>query len=723
MLFTHQIFGQAPVLVSAQRLGGSDWDGSSAITVDHSGNIYTTDYFYQTADFDPSASVYNLTSNGFSDIFISKLDSSGNFKWAKSLGSLDFDHGYSIETDQLENVYITGQFSGTVDFDPGPGVFNLTSSMYQDAYILKLDSSGIFIWARNIYSAVGSSITTDILGNVYASGYFGGATDLDPTTGTDSAFSAGAADGFIVKLNSSGNFLWAKQIGGADDDEILKLQRDHFGNIYMCGGFYGTSNFDPGASNFHLTSAGDQDIFISKLDSFGNFKWALQIGDTSWDQARSMTVDSNGNFYIAGNFEVPVDFDPGPGIFILSPVGSTDNFIGRYDSFGNLVWAKSFGSIYPDFINSIAIDNKGNVYSTGDYSGTVDFDPSSGVYNLAGYHNIFILKLNSSGNFSWARSMGSSGDDGGYSIYADDDERVYVTGRFEDTVDFDPGNGIFNMVSAGSTDIFILKLKPCTSSSSTINITSCRYTSPSGNYTWTISGTYMDTIRNAEGCDSVITFNITIDHSFNSTLGVITPTVCNSYTSPSGNYTWINSGTYKDTIPNFEGCDSVITIILTIPTVITAVTINGATLTANAIFAGYQWIDCNTMLPISGETNKDFTATSNGSYAVIVFQNNCTDTSTCFTINNVGIEENSLISGLTISDNPTNGKFTLWYTGHDKAGLLKIYDVNGNLVFQEEIAQWSQYKNIDIRNQQSGIYFCKLIWNNSSFANMKVIKQ
>lgn len=188
----------------------------NSIAVDVNGNVYTTGNFYGTTDFDPGTGIYNMTSAGSSDIFISKLDASGNFLWAKQFGGGGFDQGKSVAVDNNGNVYIAGNFQYTGDFDPGDGVYNLDFS-YGNISICKLDASGNFLWAKqfgNGYSALGS-ITLDTDGNIYTTGSFPYTADFDPGTGTFNITSVGGPVMFVSKLDASGNFLWAIQLGGS----------------------------------------------------------------------------------------------------------------------------------------------------------------------------------------------------------------------------------------------------------------------------------------------------------------------------------------------------------------------------------------------------------------------------------------------------------------------------------------------------------------------------
>ena len=236
---------------------------------------------------------------------LSSFSQGTKFEWAKGIGGTSYDIGYSITTDASGNIYTTGYFNGTVDFDPGGGTFNLTSVGGMDIFISKVNSSGDFLWAKGIGGTsddYGKSITTDESGNVYTTGYFQGTADFDPGLGTFNLTSAGGEDIFISKLNSSGDFLWTKRLGGTSDDASSSITTDGSGNVYTTGSFYETVDFDPGSSTFNLTSAGYGDIFISKLNSSGNFLWAKSMGGTSTGIGNSIITDASGNVYTTGYF-------------------------------------------------------------------------------------------------------------------------------------------------------------------------------------------------------------------------------------------------------------------------------------------------------------------------------------------------------------------------------------------------------------------------------------
>jgi pimeloyl-ACP methyl ester carboxylesterase len=472
-IFVVKLGEQPPIVFNpnflwAKDLGGASDDVGRSIVVDANRNVYTTGYFQGTSDFDPGPGIYNLTSAaGSFDIFISKLNASGNFLWAKQLGGVSDDRGNSIAVDANGNVFTTGYYSGIADFDPGSGTYNLTSVGYLDIFVSKVDASGNFVWAKSLGgsdgSDAGSSIIVDISGNIYTTGYFHEIADFDPGPGTFNLTSVGNSDIFVSKLDASGDFVWAKGMGGtnASGDIGLSIVIDINGNSYTTGYFCGTADFDPGSGTYNLTSAGDHDVFVSKLDVTGNFLWAKQIGGVGDDFGNSITVDVNGNIYITGNFIYTVDFDPGPGTYNLTSYGENDIFVSKLNTSGNFLWAKQIGGIGDDRGHSIAVDNNGSVYTTGFFLGTIDFDPGSRIYNLisAGLWDIFLSKLDSFGNFLWARQMGGGDGDYGNSIKVDETGNVHISGWFGSTADFDPGPGTYNLTSAGANDIFVVKLE------------------------------------------------------------------------------------------------------------------------------------------------------------------------------------------------------------------------------------------------------------------------
>ncbi len=454
----------------ARTWGGSTADKGLSVAVDGSGNVYVTGWFHHTVDFDPGSGVDNHTSNGWLDVFLSVFDPSGAFKWARTWGGSDYwDEGYSVAVDGSGNVYVTGVFGGTVDFDPGSGVDSYSSNGYSDVFLSKFDPSGAFIWARTWGGSdqdVGRGVAVDGSSNVYVTGEFLGTVDFDPASGVDNHTSNGYYEIFLSKLDSSGAFEWARTWGGSHDDWSYGVAVDGSGNVYVTGYFQWTVDFDPGSGVDNHASNGEFDVFLSKFDSSGAFKWARTWGGSEWDYGRGVAVDGSGDVYVTGYFAGTVDFDPGSGVDDHTSNGSSDVFLSKFDSSGEFEWARTWGGSNEyngDEGHGVAADGSDNVYVTGPFYDTADFDPGSGVDNHTSYVSTddFISKFDSSGAFIWARTWGGSGSsDCSYGVAVDGSGNAYVTGWFYGPADFDPGSGMDIHTSNGDWDVFLSKFPP-----------------------------------------------------------------------------------------------------------------------------------------------------------------------------------------------------------------------------------------------------------------------
>jgi len=360
-----------------------------------------------------------------------------------------FEHiSSSTVVDATGNMYMGGQFLGVCDFDPGPGIALLTSTLAsdclstcvqgnyrRDGLMVKLDAAGSLVWAKQF----GSNGTDEILdmaltpaGNIVVAGRYRYSIDFDVDGVMDLVghYSPSAGGSFVAKFDSSGNNLWAHQTSSSTG--YAKVAVDGTGNIFVSVDLAGSGfDFDPGPGvvnvSYNHPDAFARETTLTKFDSSGNFVWVKGVGgcDCSWRNA-DVAVDGAGNIYLAGSFRHEHDFDPGPGTAILTPSSpenyySTDvsAFIVKLDSSGNYVWAKQHGGRPTESSTNsfLTVDNSGNVYTTGTYlsheDNSVDFDPGPGTFNLpsTGWvwsdRSIYVLKLDTSGNFVWAKSVAS----------------------------------------------------------------------------------------------------------------------------------------------------------------------------------------------------------------------------------------------------------------------------------------------------------------------------
>lgn len=453
-------------LVWANAMGGAYSDIAYAVTTDADGNVYTTGSFRLTVDFDPGVGVYELTAIGNTDIFVSKLNADGNFLWAVNMGGTTSANGEAIAISMNGNCVITGNFSETVDFDPSAAVFNLTSVDGGDMFAAILDSAGSLVWAGAMGgegSQYSGALAMDAMGNMVIAGFFGNSCDFDPNAG-ENIITTAESSAFVVKLQADGTFMWARHIEGAAGSSVFcwDMALDSEDNILLAGAFIGTVDFNMGAGAFELTSAGNSDIYVCKLDANGDFLWAAGMGNGSADTAFGVDTDSDDNVHVTGNFIHTVDFDPGPEVYTVMSASTSDHdtFVWKLTAAGAFVWARGLGGDDNEFPTSIAVDATGKVCTVGGFDGACDFDPGVGVFELepasVTFYDIYISVLDANGDFVWAGSIGSTGNDRPEDVTVDAQGHLIVCGSFTLTVDMDPTASEYELT--GVYDAFVLKL-------------------------------------------------------------------------------------------------------------------------------------------------------------------------------------------------------------------------------------------------------------------------
>ena len=323
--------------------------------------------------------------------------------------------------------------------------------------------SQTFEWTRSfggINNDFGNGMVVDDAGNVYTAGSFDATTDFDPGPGTFILSPNNNSDIFIHKMDAQGNFLWAKSFGSNTAESGYSMTADNSGHLYITGYFAGTMSINTISGPTSLTTAGSSEIFIMKLDEDGHVFWASSFGGIQGDSGYEIAVDDLGNVYTAGSFSATVDFDPGPDTTQVISNGNTDVFIHKMDAQGNFVWVKTFGGTGGDYAQSLTVDESGNVYTTGYFADTVNFNPGEDALHIfsAVFDDMFIHKLDSQGNFQWVKVAGGPSGNSGLSITLDDFGNIYTTGNFKESMDFDSITGNESLISAGDRDIFIQKM-------------------------------------------------------------------------------------------------------------------------------------------------------------------------------------------------------------------------------------------------------------------------
>lgn len=444
---------QTPNWLWAKSAEGAGSDFSQSVTTDAVGNIIVTGFFYSpTITLGTTILTNAVSSSDSSDFFIVKYDVNGNVLWAKSAGGNSNDEGYSVTTDVGGNIIVTGYFaSPTITF----GTTTLTNAGYGNIFIVKYASNGNVLWAKSAGGAGndGSAIvTTDVGGNIIVSGSFKSNTiTFGTTTLTNTENSTHFSDFFIVKFNSNGNVLWAKRAGGFFNDGASSVTTDAGGNIIVVG------IFENSTITFGTTTLTTEGCFIVKYDGNGNVLWAKKAGGHP-DKGYSITTDAGGNIIVTGEFYSPtITFGTITLTNVNSTNSFSDFFIVKYDGNGNVLWAKSAGGIMVDYGISVTTDAGDNIIVTGSFnSSTITFGSTTLVN--AGDCNVFIVKYDSNGNVLWAKSVGGNVYDSGEGVITDAIGNIFVTGSFNSpTITFGTTTLTNNMTNV-SSDFFLAKL-------------------------------------------------------------------------------------------------------------------------------------------------------------------------------------------------------------------------------------------------------------------------
>ena len=569
------------------------------------GYIYITGINNGSIDMNPGAQVYSV--NGMTSPFIVKLDTAGNYVWAKSFSDVN-SKVFDLKVDANDNVYITGSFSTNFFFN---GI-NQVSNGNDDIFLLKFNNSGQEQWCKtfgsnSVNSECGKSIAIDQNNNINVCGYFSGTVDFDPGLGNYPLICNGSRDGFVARYDPNGNFITAIDIGGSGGNNDVRFNSIEVDNnsVYLAGLVYGTVDLDPGALTNNITVQGSQGILM-KFDYQLNFNWHKLIISNNSSEIYHIRIKSN-QLYISGLMSGTTDLDPHPtNSFTYSPAATYNGgntYVVKMDLNGSFIWGAGF-------LNT----------------------PTGGIY------------INN--NIPYGLAITNDG--------------VYIAGEFTGPVDFNPDQGQTQIVQPaytpagiGITTGYLAKLTNCVPSSSTIQAIACNsYFWAQTGQTYNSSGQYHDTLQNVYGCDSIISLNLTINANVQG--GTTVQSACDSYTW--NNQTYTQSGLYTQVLSTINGCDSTVTLDLTLnysPTTpivtLTNITNLSTPLQGNAT---YQWFQCSDNLAIPNAINNTFIASSNGLYGVIVSNGCGSDTSQCVNVSSIGLNE--LTNQMIIFPNPTS---------------------------------------------------------------------
>ncbi len=612
--------------------------------IDKDGNIYTVGIFAGEIDLDPGPDSLKFNSPSASNVFVQKLNKNGALVWGKSIGGPRNEFVSGIDIDSDGNVYVYGNFDSSINFTEPDFKGKRISSGFTDPFLLKFDSNGNYVWAL-VDGLPGTEYDKTL--NITSENDIIITREYDP----DPNIQNGRKNIDITKHTSNGSKIWRKTFDGANpfapgDKGIESCKVSKYGSIYLYGRFFYGFDADPGPGVVNLTNFNNTgSSFLIKLNKQGEYVWSKTWISTEGCGPSSLTLDENDHLYLSGGFRGQMIVNNKT---LTSNNMASDIFIEKLDSNGNFIWFKYLSSESPKNFQDIAIINKNkHLFIVGQYESKsyskLDVNPGAAKYylNHSGIMNIFQLLLDSSGNFVEAFSTNSFFEKGINFTQATQKNEVYSVGGFAETVDFNPDNAVTDSIkSKGSLDVYIQKLQFCFANFNYKNDTSCNPLVLKNKIVYN-TGVYYDTFINQFGCDSIITYNFTLD-----TL-------------------------------NLE------------------IRQNGDSLYSLTKNAKYQWFDCNNNIILPNDTFHFFVPKYNSKYSVIIKNIACVDTSNCITIDKVNHLNKLLNTTLKITPNPSNGAFKI--TGLKPKSDFYIVNAVGqkvDYIFENDILELRGIKGL-----------------------------
>jgi gliding motility-associated-like protein len=446
-------------------MGGTGSSIVAAEKIDKQNNTYITGIFSGSVDFDPSPTGVKMLSsvNGSVDIYVAKYDTNGALIWAVAIGGAGTEQPDGIDLDANGNVSIAGLYDSPVlDANPGAGTFNLTNQGGNDMFLINLDVNGNFLWAKSVGGS-GTDYANKVAIDNQGDKIIGGQFQSTVTLGATNLTANGTFGGLVAKYDPTGNLLWAFSLGQTGDNGIRGVTADSNSDIVVSGAFSGTVNFNPLGAPYNLTATGNES-FVAKYNAAGQLLWVQPINGAVSGYSINICVDSNNNIYAVAPFSFTLTFN---GNNTLTAKGAQDVSLSKFSSNGTFQWAEDIGGAGANATNNgITVSNDNNIYISGYFTGSVDFDPSAAV-SLITYHgqrDLFLVKYDTNGAYQWAIGAGNSTCNNtlGRSIGVDSNNDVLLGGSFCSTVNFDvSGCTAFNLTAQSPVrDSFLAKYIP-----------------------------------------------------------------------------------------------------------------------------------------------------------------------------------------------------------------------------------------------------------------------
>ncbi len=441
---------QAPPFGWVAQAGGTSSDTGNAIAVDAAGNSYVTGTFFGPAAFGTNT-VPGTLANGNADIFLAKYDPAGNVLWVRTAGGTNTDNGNGIAVDALGGCYVTGSFEGTARF----GSTNLTVVGQYDVFVAKYDRDGNLLWVNQAGGTsydVPSGIAVDKDRESYVTGYY----QTNAWFGTNELTNGVRSDVFTAKLDAAGNWLWARQ-GGGEESDVGRGIAVHTNKNCCVTGFFYSSNavFAPVFLTNRGPSGSSSDIFVASYDTAGNLLWARGAGGSGSDGGYGIGVDTLGFWRATGFIASSNAWFLSTNVLypsiMLSTVGNSDVFVAKFDSVGDVRWAKRAGGTSGDLGRAIAVNAAGQSFVTGSFtSNNAAFGGT--ILVSAGSSDIFVAAWEADGTAVWAKRAGGTASDTGLGIGLDAEGASHVAGSFSSA---SAAFGVTNLATLGLSDLFV----------------------------------------------------------------------------------------------------------------------------------------------------------------------------------------------------------------------------------------------------------------------------
>lgn len=776
--------------------GGNGDDYGASCTTDTLGNVYMagSTSSFGTVIATPGSHDAVFGGGGLDDAFLVKFSANGVRQWGTYYGGSGNDVATSCATDASGDVYLAGYTTtntGTVIATPGSH-----QSVYGgsgDAFLVKFNSTGVRQWGT-YYGGnsqdYGYSCTTDTSGNLCMAGRTSSSTGTTiATSGSyQSIYAGGSNDAFLVKFNTSGIRQWGTYYGEWNNDQGFSCNTDAYGNVYLSGHTFSGAALASFGSHQSTSGGGSGiDAFLvkftdcipsppanttplSNLNICYNSYTTLSSGGTgtlSWYSALTGGIylgsgsnfitpilNSNTTFYVQDSTSCGVSSRTSISVNIISTPPIPDlvsGIIPTCSAIGNTVLLMSGLSPIPGYNYNWAFSGGGAILGLGSGNTvmlTIDSSYINGIITVfltdltntcAGPtlpHLLFagpFAPLQPAGFTTFSSPLCANTSTIPFAVNNDPNASYYnwtFSGNGANisesgsnaTVDFDStatsGNLCVTAYNGGCNSIALCQpvvINPVYFTSNNAEICSGDSIYFGTAYLHS-AGVYSQTLSSIVGCDSTVTLNLTVNPNNDIS---ITDTICEGESYILGTQQLHNSGSYSEHFSNTYSCDSVVNLQLTVLAINSGVTQNQHILTANATGVNYQWIDCdNGNAPISGETNPSYTATTNGSYAVIVSEGLCIDTSNCYSITGMGVENNEYVE-VSVFPNPTSD-FVNVICNYEII-QIEIMDITGKKIFIDNKIHGKTYKmNVEILS--SGNYIIHLQTKNG-IANKKLMIQ